>query len=164
MVDHARRESPVFNLRVRVVIFAIAAVAVATVSTVIAPATASAETSCTRSFAYNATHYSGTNYAHLYGWYWSTSGAVYVGQADPKENVTNATGLSERVRVHDGPSNGTILKIYESGGTIDGDAIVFTTHVDRVFFVPDITLCAAVVHQSDQSVVPNTTVCKSLPS
>jgi len=147
----------------------LAAVVVAALSAVVAPATAptaSAVTSCTGTFPYNAWLYSGTHYAHEYGWYWGTTNprAVCVGQADEKENVTNATGLNERVRVHNGPSNGPLLYEHESGGTIDGDAIVFVTHVSRVFFDADVTVCVAVVHQSDQSVVPNTTVCKSLYS
>lgn len=152
--------------RVRVAVIAVAAVAVAAVSVVVAPATASAVTSCTGTFPYNAWHYSGTHYAHEYGWYWGTTNprAVCVGQADEKENVTHATGLNERVRVHNGPSNGPLLYQHESGGTISGDAITFITHVSRVFFDADVTVCVAVVHQSDQSVVPNTTVCKSLYS
>src|SRR5262249_4524259 len=121
----------------------VAALAVAVVSVVVAPGsapTANAVTSCTGSFAYNQTVYTGTKYSHLYGWYWGTTNpiAVCVGQADLKENLTNATGLNERVRVHNGPSNGPILYEHESGGTIDGDAIVFTTHVSRVFFEADV--------------------------
>jgi hypothetical protein len=156
-----------FRGSVRLAIMVLAAVLVAALSAVVAPATApiaNAVTSCTGTFPYNAWLYSGTHYAHEYGWYWGTTNpiSVCVGQADLKENVTNATGLNERVRVHNGPSNGPILYEHESGGTIDGDAIVFITHVNRVFFEADVTVCVAVVHQSDQSVVPNTTVCKSL--
>lgn len=132
------------------------------ISVVVAPTAASAATSCTGSYAYNAWLYSGTHYAHEYGWFWSTTGAVCVGQADLAENVTNATGLDERVRVRDGSASGPLLAEYRSGGTISGNAIVFTTHVNRVFYYSVITVCVAVIHQSDGAVVPNTTVCKSL--
>jgi hypothetical protein len=132
------------------------------VGVVMAPAAASAATSCTGSYAYNAWAYSGTNYAHEYGWFWSTTGAVCVGQADLAENVTNATGLDERVRIRDGGASGPLLAEYRSGGTISGNAIIFTTHVNRVFDYSVITVCVAVIHQSDGAVVPNTIVCKSL--
>src|SRR5690348_16926592 len=79
------------------------------VSVVLAPAAANAATSCTGSYAYNAWAYSGTNYAHEYGWFWSTTGAVCVGQADLAENVTNATGLDERVRIRDGSASGPLI-------------------------------------------------------
>ena len=133
------------------------------IAAVAAPATASAVTSCTGSFRYDAYLNTGNQESHLYGWYWSTNGAVCIGQADLYENVTHSTGLDERVRVRNGPSNGPILYEAYSGGTINGSSITFVTHVSRVFFVYDVTVCAAVVHQSDHSVVPNTTVCKSLP-
>jgi hypothetical protein len=151
-----------FHRRVRVAVLAVAALVAAAFSALIAPATASAVTSCTGSYAYNAWAYSGTHYAHEYGWFWSTTGAVCVGQADLAENVTNATGLDERVRVRDGGASGPLLAEYHSGGTIQGNAIVFTTHVNRVFYYSVITVCVAVIHQSDGAVVPNTTVCKSL--
>lgn len=100
--------------------------------------------------------------AHEYGCFWSTTGAVCVGQADLAENVTNASGLDERVRIRDGGSSGPQLAEYKSGGKISGNAIVFTTDVKRVFDYSVITVCVAVIHQSDGSVVPNTTVCHSL--
>jgi hypothetical protein len=134
----------------------------ATASASVASTTASAATSCTGSYAYNQWLYSGTHYAHEYGWFWSTTGAVCVGQADLAENVTNASGLDERVRIRDGGSSGPQLAEYKSGGKISGNAIVFTTDVKRVFDYSVITVCVAVIHQSDGSVVPNTTVCHSL--
>ena len=155
----------------RAAMIALAVVAVAAVFALVAPATANAAgapatanvvTSCTGSYPYNAWHYSGSHYAHEYGWFWSSTGHVCVGQADLAENVTNATGLDERVRIRDGGSSGPLLKEYKSGGKIHGNAIVFTTHVNRVFYYSVITVCVAVIHQSDGSVVPNTTVCKSL--
>jgi hypothetical protein len=152
-----------FRIPVHFAVMVLAAVAVAVVSFLVAPATASAVTSCDGTVRYDAYNNSGSVYAHEYGWWWSTNGAVCIGQADEEENVTHATGLDERVRVHNGPSNGTVL--YESyrGGRIDGNRIFFTTYVRRVFWVADVTVCVAVVHHSDHSVVPNTTVCKSLP-
>jgi hypothetical protein len=119
-------------------------------------------TSCTGSFRYDAYNNTGNDEAHLYGWFWSSTGQVCVGQADLYETVTTSTGLQERVRVHDGSSSGTVLETYKSGGTISGNSITFVTHVSRVFFVSVVTVCVAVIHKSDGSVVPNTTVCKSL--
>jgi hypothetical protein len=160
-----------FHIPVRVVMIALAVAAVspvfgviapASASAAVAPATASAATSCTGSYPYNEWRYSGKHYAHEYGWFWSTTGAVCVGQADLAENVTNATGLDERVRIRDGGASGPQLAEYKSGGKISGNAIVFTTHVSRVFYYSVITVCVAVIHQSDGSVVPDTTVCHSL--
>jgi hypothetical protein len=132
-----------------------------------APANAGAATSravdtCTGSNRYDAYVNSGNRQAHLYGWFWSISGGVCVGQADLFEDVVGGSGFGERVRVRDGGANGTILYEHTSRGTINGDSITFVTHVNRVFFVSVVTVCAAVVHQSDNSVVPNTIVCKAL--
>jgi len=144
-----------------------AVIAAGFISSVAAPANASAATSqavssCTGTTRYDAVVNTGNTEAHLYGWFWSTTGAVCVGQADLFENVKGGRGLSERVRVRDGGGNGPILAEYTSGGTINGDSVTFITHVNRVFFVSVVTVCAAVINQSDASVVPNTTVCKSL--
>jgi hypothetical protein len=125
-------------------------------------ATSSAVTTCAGNVRYDAFANTGDKEAHLYGWFWSIPGAVCVGQADLFENVEGGRGLSERVRVRDGGANGTILAEYVRGGTINGNSITFVTHVNRVFLVSVVTVCAAVIHQSDGSVVPNTIVCKSL--
>jgi hypothetical protein len=133
-----------------------------TASATASAATSPAITSCTGSFRYDAFVNTGNKEAHEYGWFWSNPGAVCVGQADLFENVVGGRGLSERVRVRDGGASGTLLAEYKSGGTIAGDSITFVTHVNRVFFVHVVTVCVAVIHQSDGSVVPNTTVCKAL--
>lgn len=111
-----------FSIPVRFVLMVLAAVTVAALSAVVAPATtptASAVTSCTGTVRYDAYNNSGSVYAHEYGYWWSTQGAVCIGQANEEENVTHATGLDERVRVHNGPSNGTVLYEHYSGGRID---------------------------------------------
>jgi hypothetical protein len=143
---------------------ALAAAAILPISGVVAATSASAATatSCTGSYPYNQWRYTGTKYAHEYGWFWSTTGAVCVGQADLAENVTNATGLDERVRIRDGGASGPLIKQYKSGGKISGNAIIFTTTVRQLFNYSVVTVCVAVIHQSDGSVVPDTTVCHSL--
>jgi hypothetical protein len=143
------------------VIPAVAAPATASAATTAGP-TSAAVSSCTGTVRYDAFANTGDTEAHLYGWFWSTTGAVCVGQADLFETVIGGRNLDERVRVRDGGANGPILAEYHSGGTINGNSITFVTHVNRVFFVSVVTVCAAVVHQADDSVVPNTTVCKSL--
>ena len=149
--------------RVRTGLIALAALISAMFTTaVVAPASASAVTSCTGSYRYDAYLNTGNEEAHLYGWFWSSTGQVCVGQADLYENVTASTGLDERVRVRDGGASGPIIYEHFSGGTINGSSITFTTYVRQVFYYSVVTVCVAVVHQSDRSVVPNTTVCKSL--
>lgn len=140
----------------------VAASPASAVSGVTGPATSSGSGSCTGTAPYNAWRYTGDLYAHEYGWYYETGLTVCVGQADLKEDVTHATGLDERVRVRDGSASGTLLAQYERGGKIRGNAIIFTTYVRRIFLHSVVTVCVAVIHQSDGSVVPDTTVCKSL--
>lgn len=128
----------------------------------VASAASAPVSTCTGSVRYDAFVNTGNREAHEYGWFFSITGAVCVGQADLFENVVGGRGLSERVRVRDGGASGPILAEYKSGGTIAGDSITFITHVNRLFFVHVVTVCVAVIHQSDGSVVPNTIVCKSL--
>jgi hypothetical protein len=124
---------------------------------------AAAYPSCSGKNYYTASTYSGTSFVHEYGWYWSKSNEVCIGQADLAENWYVRPGLDERVRVRAGGSSGALIYQGFSGGTQGGQGLVFTHHVNQLFPYGTVGVCVTLVHASDKSVVTGVpTICKNL--
>jgi predicted membrane-bound mannosyltransferase len=120
---------------------------------------------CSGTTPYTKSISSATSTATEHGFYFTNSNPqVCVGQANLRENFNDNGDLAERVRVHSGGAGGTLiyqaLNTHGSGqgtGTLD-----FTTGVNMLFNVAQVTVCVALVNQSDGSVVDGVVICKTL--
>jgi hypothetical protein len=127
-------------------------------------ASATPADSCAGQTAYTATLKTPAHTATEHGFYFTNSSQVCVGQANLREDFNDSTGLAERVRVHSGGAGGPVIyETYNNSGSGAGTGTLdFTTHVSRLFNVNQVTVCVALVNQSDHSVVDNVVICKTL--
>jgi hypothetical protein len=121
-------------------------------------------TSCTGQTPYSQTLTTAAHTATEHGFWFANSSQICVGQADLREDFNDSTGLAERVRVRSGGASGPqIFETFNNSGSGAGTGtLTFTTQVNRLFNVNQLTVCVALVRQSDQSVVDNVVICKTL--
>lgn len=132
------------------------------------PATSSTVTpavSCTGQTAYTKSLITATHTATEHGFFFTNNTQVCVGQANLRENFNDSSGLAERVRVRNGGASGPVIfhTFNNSGAGAGTGTLTFTTHVNTLFNSRQVTVCVALVNQSDHSVVDNVTICKTLP-
>jgi hypothetical protein len=127
------------------------------------------DVSCTGQVAYSKSISSATASATEHGFYYTASNPseVCVGQADLTETFTDAGGLDERVRVHNGGANGPQLIpqiLNDSGSGENSGTLKFTTQVNTLFNVSQVTVCVALVTQADPDgpAVDGVSICKTL--
>ena len=125
--------------------------------------------SCTGQVPYSTSITSATASATEHGFYYTASNPskVCVGQADLTETFTSSGGLDERVRVHNGGANGPQLIpqiINSSGAGENSGTLKFTTQVNTLFNVSQVTVCVTLVSNSDLNgpAVDGVSLCKTL--
>ena len=138
--------------------------AITTASAQAATASPAQATSCTGQTPYSQTLTTAAHTATEHGFWFANSSQICVGQADLREDFNDSTGLAERVRVRSGGASGPqIFETFNNSGSGAGTGTLnFTTQVNRLFNVNQLTVCVALVRQSDQSVVDNVVICKTL--
>src|ERR1017187_2821606 len=119
---------------------------------------------CSGQPPYTASISSATHTATEHGFFFTNNRQVCVGQANLREDFNDSTGLAERVRVHSGGASGPLIfQTFNNDGSGAGTGtLTFTTHVNTLFNVSQVTVCVALVNQSDHSVVDNVVICKTL--
>jgi hypothetical protein len=127
-------------------------------------ASAAPAVSCTGQTPYTASISSATHTATEHGFFFTNNRQVCVGQANLREDFNDSTGLAGRVRVHSGGASGPLIfQTFNNDGSGAGTGtLTFTTHVNTLFNVSQVTVCVALVNQSDHSVVDNVVICKTL--
>lgn len=127
-------------------------------------ASATPAVSCTGQTPYSKSIHSATHTATERGFWYKNSHQLCIGQANLRETYNTSTGLAERVRIHRGGETGPVIyhTLNTHGSGAGTGTLTFTTGVDTLFNVHQVTVCVALVNQSDGSVVDGVNICKTL--